>query len=202
MDTTFNCGCFWVSYFLLFYPYFVQNIAANFYFFGTLRAELYFKIINRDVEKITDMLKDLKSLSNYKRIQKFCTLSDRLDFLSMAHYETGILMRAVNSLYGSQMLLFIVIAFLNSLVQLFYLYTTVKFNLYGLEKPNWKLSVYSIMFAYVQIVDLFAHARATQITTTVSQKTGQLLHELPVQNIDDRFKKSVDMFSIQVLQNK
>uniref|UniRef100_A0A8W9BF62 Gustatory receptor n=1 Tax=Phlebotomus papatasi TaxID=29031 RepID=A0A8W9BF62_PHLPP len=179
------------SCFIFFYPYCIQTFIANIFYLGLLRTQVYIKTINQIIEKITQEMKDIGTLSRFHKIRKICEKSDILDDLCAFHFKVCDMMKKLNSVYAAQMLIFVAIVFLNSLAQLFYLYMTIKMNLKEQYKANWSISVYSIMYAYFQYVDLFFHAKSSMETMHENLRTGRLLHSIPSVHIDGRLKKSV-----------
>ncbi|XP_055691169.1 gustatory receptor for bitter taste 66a-like [Lutzomyia longipalpis] len=135
-------------------------------------------------------------------MKNFCDESDLLDLLCICHYRTCKLMKSLNSIYAIQMLIFVIIAFMNSMSQLFYLYVAIRESYRNEIKANWSIYIYSLLYAYFQYMDLFFHAKSAKSAMKESRRTGRLLHKFPTVHVDGRLKKSVDIFSIQVVQNK
>lgn len=187
------------SCFIYFYPYCIQTYIANIFYLGLLRTQVYIKTINQVIEEITIEMKDIETLSKFHKIQKICEKSDILDDLSAFHFKVCNAMKKLNSVYAAQMLIFVAIVFLNSLAELFYLYMTIKINLKEQYNANWRILVYSIMYAYFQYVDLFFHAKSSMETMHENLRTGRLLHSIPSVHIDGRLKKSVSVTSTDLI---
>ncbi|XP_059623004.1 putative gustatory receptor 97a [Phlebotomus argentipes] len=213
----------WYSCFVFMCPYFIQTFAGNFFYMGVLRVQLYLKIINESLTRAIEEMKNIRHLSQFNQMSEYCRKSDLIDQLSIFHCEACGMMRKFTSIYASQMLILIIIAFFNTLAQLYYLYFTIKMNLMGQQRTDWSISLYSILFSYFQYVDLFFHVKTSMETMQESQRTGKLLHNLPVLHADERLKKSVSLiathwpngrqfnrschfqvniFSIQIVQDK
>ncbi|XP_055691170.1 gustatory receptor for bitter taste 66a-like [Lutzomyia longipalpis] len=86
--------------------------------------------------------------------------------------------------------------------QLFYLYVAIRESYRNEIKANWSIYIYSLLYAYFQYMDLFFHAKSSTEAMKECRRTGRLLHRFPTVHVDGRLKKSVDIFSIQVVQNK
>uniref|UniRef100_A0A905HMZ6 Uncharacterized protein n=1 Tax=Lutzomyia longipalpis TaxID=7200 RepID=A0A905HMZ6_LUTLO len=59
----------WSTAFTFFCPYCVQTFAANFFFLGLLRTELYFKIINQIIEKAIEDANKEQTLRNNSQVE-------------------------------------------------------------------------------------------------------------------------------------
>ncbi|GAB0098633.1 hypothetical protein DMENIID0001_143960 [Sergentomyia squamirostris] len=198
----FNTVYGWETVFILVCPYCIQTFSANIFFLGFLRGKLYLQIINHVVAKTVERINGSNGKGHFKRLHQFTKATNTLDVLSVGHFKICSIVRTINAIYGPQMLILVGSAFFNTMIQFFYLYISMKINFHGGHLAHWSVSFYSVLYACFQFVDLYFHAMTSLEVRQESRRTGHLLHKLPSRHVDEHFKKTVDLFSIQIIQTK
>lgn len=122
----------------LYTPVMAVRLYENVFYGGVLFVDLVFKQLNKSLLKIVLMQKT-GEICRKKNIDKYCQLSDELDKLSTLHFKLSETIKAINSIFDVQLLLWMVLQLAGLTIRCFYQYVGIAHLLNS--QGNYKLVV-------------------------------------------------------------
>uniref|UniRef100_A0A1B0D4U6 Gustatory receptor n=1 Tax=Phlebotomus papatasi TaxID=29031 RepID=A0A1B0D4U6_PHLPP len=190
--------------FVAMYPYIAQFTISTYIFMGTLRTKFFFMLLNKNILKIVNELKqsDVSQMKDFQRITFSCNLSDRLDEYAIYYNHLSKTIKGLLDLYSYQLLLLIVNNFVTTTFQIFMQYVVILLEMRGNIQLNMWANISSLIFLIIGYLDFILHGIVAQQIRTEAQRTGLILHRIPTSQMDIRFQRSIELFSLLVLHEQ
>uniref|UniRef100_A0A1B0CVG0 Gustatory receptor n=1 Tax=Lutzomyia longipalpis TaxID=7200 RepID=A0A1B0CVG0_LUTLO len=186
---------------LTIYPYIVQFTISTFIYMNILRTNFFLKLLNVNLTQIMEKIQksNVGNMKEFQRITFSCDLSDRLDKFAIYYNYLSTVTKEYINLYSWQLTLMIVSNFLATTFQLFMQYYFSQLQIRGIMKLNVLSGILSFLYCIFGYTDFLLHGIIGHQMKNETKRTGLILHKMPIHQMDIRFRRSIEMFSLQIL---
>ncbi|XP_059621191.1 gustatory receptor for bitter taste 93a-like [Phlebotomus argentipes] len=183
------------------YPYLVHFTVSTTVFIGSLRLKFFFRLLNKNLMNLAREVQknNIAEMRQYERISFSCNLSDKLDEYSLYYESISNATKGLLDLYSLQLLLLIINNFIATTFQMFLQYVFTRLIFMGRLEANITLASFSMVVLIIGFLDFTMHGIVGQHVRDEAKRTGLILHKIPTHQMDIRFRRSIETFSLQVL---
>lgn len=130
--------------FFIYVPIMVVRFYENIFYGGLLLLNVLFKEINGKLLKIVTMT---NSCEFYRKMDRYCVLSEELDKLSRLHFMLSELTQALNEIFEVQLLFWMAVQFSGLIIRGFYQYIGIVY--FFNSRENYDIILWQNLISFV-----------------------------------------------------
>ncbi|XP_054732730.1 putative gustatory receptor 94a [Anastrepha obliqua] len=193
----------WTLYTLL--PMLIAQMFPNLYFGTLVICKMLVTVLNEHLNEIVNEVNWMQSALQiplhkpYYRMQRFCTLADRLDLLAQKYNIICEKTTKYLQLLSAPLLCSLLCNLCGITAGCFSQYLSIADTLVNNEPYDYFKAITNAIFLAICVIEVLLQGHICDDNRLMVQETGLILQRINLTHADIRFKQSVEHFSLLVL---